>query len=124
MRQFTHICGVMGVLLMAGVVCAQENLPPGAKLAKLEVAPASVELKTPYEYRQLLITGVLDNGDRVDLTRQAKFDAPAGVVKVSDVGQVRPAGDGKGEIKFAVAGQAGTIPAVVAGQKEKYQVSF
>ena len=66
----------------------------------------------------------LQNGDRVDLTRQAKLEAPAGLVKVSDAGQVRPAGDGTGAIKFSAAGQGGTIPLVVSGQKAKYEVSL
>ena len=39
--------------------------------------PRARELKNPFEYRQLLFTGVLDTGDRVDLTRLAQFTAPA-----------------------------------------------
>jgi hypothetical protein len=111
------------VLVTAGVT-AQEKLPPGAKVVKVEVRPDRVELKTPFEYRQLLITGVLENGDRVDLTRQAKLEAPANIVKVSDAGQVRPAGDGSGAIKFSVNGQTGSIPVAVSGQKAKYDVTF
>jgi hypothetical protein len=113
-----------GLVLAATGAGAQEKLPPGAKVVKVEVRPERVELKTPFEYRQLLVTGVLENGDRVDLTRQAKFAAPTGLVKVSDVGQVRPAGDGKGDIKFTAAGQSGTIPVAISGQKTKYEVSF
>jgi hypothetical protein len=116
-------------LALAGLVFAlpapaQEALPPGAKVTRVEVRPDKVELKTPFEYRQLLVTGVLANGDRVDLTRQAKFTAPANLVKVSDRGQVRPAGDGQGEIAFTVAGKAGKVPVKVAGQKDKVEVSF
>jgi hypothetical protein len=120
----TWALALAGVVLAATGAAAQEKLPPGAKVVKVEVRPERVDLKTPFEYRQLLITGVLENGDRVDLTRQAKFDAPAGLVKVSDVGQVRPKGDGQGEIKYSVAGQSGSIPVAVRGQKEKYEVSF
>ncbi len=113
-----------GLVLAAAGASAQEKLPPGARVVKIEARPERVELKTPFEYRQLLITGVLDNGDRVDLTRQAKFEAPATLVKVSEVGQVRPAGDGKGDIKFNVAGQTGAIPVAISGQKTKYEVSY
>src|SRR5204862_104371 len=48
----------------------------------------------------------------------------AALVKVSAEGQVRPASDGQGEIKFSVAGQSGSIPVVVTGQKAKVEVSF
>jgi hypothetical protein len=113
-----------GVLLATAGASAQEKLPPGAKVVKVEVRPERVELKTPFEYRQLLITGVLENGDRVDLTRQAKFDAPAGLVKVSEAGQVRPVADGGGAIQFTAGGQAGAIPLAVSGQKTRYDVSF
>ncbi|MSU77913.1 MAG: DUF1553 domain-containing protein [Gemmataceae bacterium] len=102
---------------------AQEKLPPGAKLTKVEVAPTSIELKTPFEYRQLLLTGMLDNGDRVDVTRLAKFTPPASV-KVSERGQVRPLQDGQGELKFTVEGQAGSIAVNVIGQTTTVDVSF
>ncbi len=88
-------------LALAAGVHAQEKLPPGAKVVKVEVRPERVEIKTPFEYRQLLITGVLATGERVDLTRMAKLDAPP-VVKISDAGQVRPASDGKGEIQASM----------------------
>ena len=104
-------------------IYAQEKLPPGAKLTKVEVAPTSIELKTPFEYRQLLLTGVLDNGDRVDVTRLAKFTVPASV-KVSERGQVRPLQDGQGELKFTVEGQTGSIAVNVIGQTTTVDVSF
>src|SRR5438093_332227 len=92
------------------------------KFVSVEVQPKAIELKNPYEYRQLLITGIAENGDRIDLTRQAKFQAP-GFVKVSPAGQVRSSADGTGELRFTVAGQSGAIPAHVSGQKDDYEIS-
>jgi hypothetical protein len=37
---------------------------------------------------------------------------------------VRPTSDGGGELKYTVAGLAGSIPVKVSGQKEKYEASF
>src|ERR1019366_6572444 len=102
---------------------AQDKLPPNAKVVKVEINPSTIDLKTPFEYRQLLLTGVLDNGDRVDVTRLAKFTAPA-AVKVSERGQVRPVADGQGEVKFTFQDKSGTIPIKVSGQKAPYEVSF
>ncbi len=122
MNRFSRFL-LLAVLLVPGVASAQEKLPPGVKVVKIEVAPATIELKSPFDYRQLLITGVLDNGDRVDLTRLAKFTTAANV-KVSERGQVRPVADGQGEIQFAFEGQSGKIPVLVNGQKQHHEISF
>jgi hypothetical protein len=103
---------------------APEKLPPGAKLAKIEAQPARIELKHPYEYAQLVLTGVLASGERLDITRMARLEVPAGLAKASPTGQVRPTGDGSGVLKASLEGMATDVPVVVSGQKEKYKVSF
>ena len=62
---------LLALALVGGDVAAQ-----GSKITKLEFQPKSIEIKNPFEYRQILITGVLGTGERVDLTRQAQFKAP------------------------------------------------
>ena len=104
-----HIATLLLVASLAATASAQDKLPPNAKFVKVEVTPASIEIKTPFEYRQLLITGILDNGDRVDVTRLAQFTAPA-VVKVSERGQVRPVNDGQGELKFTFQSPGTAVP--------------
>src|SRR5262249_3156466 len=102
---------------------ADEKLPPGAKVVKLEARPAAVELKHPHAYSQVVVTANLENGDKIDVTRLAQVQAPA-TVKVSARGMVTPAADGTGEVKFTLGGQALNVPVKVSGQKEKYEVSF
>ncbi|MBM3994683.1 MAG: DUF1553 domain-containing protein [Planctomycetes bacterium] len=114
---------ILAGLLMASPAFALEKLPPGADVVKLEVTPTSIELKTPFEYRQLLVTGILKDGERVDLTRLAQFTAPAHA-KVSATGQVRPVADGQGEIKLAYAGKSVAVPVLVSGQKQYHEVNF
>src|SRR5262249_56148378 len=101
----------------------EEKLPPGAQVTRLEASPASVTLKHPYDYRQLLVTAHLASGEKIDVTRMAPIAAPASV-KISPSGLVRPAADGSGELAFSLGGQTLKIPVAVSGQKEKYQVSF
>jgi Protein of unknown function (DUF1553)/Protein of unknown function (DUF1549)/Bacterial Ig-like domain (group 2) len=117
------ILSLLSALILHGAGLAQDKLPPNAKFVKVEITPASIELKTPFEYRQLLVTGILDNGDRVDVTRLAKFTVPA-AVKVSDHGQVRPVADGTGELKYTFEGKSGIVPVKISGQKDAYDVSF
>ncbi|HEV3259996.1 MAG TPA: hypothetical protein VG013_24220, partial [Gemmataceae bacterium] len=112
-------------LTLAGAgVWAQEMLPPGAKLLRIEVQPAAVELKHPFEYRQLLLIGELASGERIDVTRMAQAEKPANLVSVSDRGLVRPVADGAGALKFTLEGQSVNVPVKVNGQKEKVEVSF
>jgi hypothetical protein len=125
MLKRTIITGVMAAALFSPAARAQqEQLPAGLKVVKVEAQPAAVTLKGPFDYVQLLLTGQLDTGERIDVTRAAKIDAPANLVRLAPTGLVRPAGDGAGELKCTVAGQSVTVPVKVSGQKEPPQVSF
>jgi len=117
------LCSVSVTATLAGQCLAQEQLPPGSKIARLEAQSTSITLKHPYDYRQLLISAVLDNGDKIDATRMVQMSTP-GIVKISGNGLVRPATDGNAEIGATLGGQSISVPVAVAGQKDKYQVSF
>ncbi len=127
LSSFCHSLAIALAFAVASAAAAQspgdEKLPPGAKVVKLEAKPAAIELKHPYAYSQLVITGQLASGEKVDVTRMAQVQAPA-MVKVTPRGFVTPAADGAGELKFTVAGQSVSVPVKVSGQKEKYEVSF
>ncbi|MGH7168747.1 MAG: DUF1549 domain-containing protein, partial [Gemmataceae bacterium] len=101
-----------------------EALPPGAKIVTLEARPPRVELKTPFEYAQLLLTAHLAGGEQLDVTRLAKIEAPAKLVRVNATGVVRPVGDGKGVLTIRVQEQKLTLPVEIKGQKEQYHASF
>ncbi len=117
------------VVLLAGAAwlplaaVAQESLPAGRTVAKLEAKPAAVALKNPFAYTQLLLSATLDNGDVVDVTRMAKVEVPANA-KVSAAGLVRPAADGAAVIKATVGGKTLDVPVTVSGQKDVFPVNF
>jgi hypothetical protein len=104
-------------------LAADEKLPPNAKVIRLEAQPASITLKTPFEYGQLLLMAELESGEKIDVTRLAQIEKPA-LVEVSTAGLVRPKADGEGELKCKLGDQQVAIPVKVSGQKEKYDVSF
>src|SRR6516162_4885605 len=118
------LTGLVAAALLVPAVRAQEQLPPGLKVVKVEAQPAAVTLKGPFDYVQLLLTGQLDSGERIDVTRMATIDAPAKLVRLAATGLVRPVGDGAGELKATVGGQSVMVPVKVSGQKEPPQVSF
>ncbi len=111
-------------MALACPVRAQEKLPPGAKLVRLEAFPKAITLKTPYAYSQLVLTGRLSTGEQLDVTRMAQVTRPANLVQIAPTGLVRPVADGSGQLKATLAGQTLTIPVTVSGQKSPYEVSF
>src|SRR5437879_6335650 len=125
---FALLSGTLTFAMVSAVFAADaqgdEKLPPGAKLVRIEAYPAAVTLKTPFAYSQLLLTGQLASGDRVDVTRMAKVEMPPNLVQVSARGIVRPVADGAGDLKFTLAGQTAVVPVKISGQKEQYPVSF
>jgi hypothetical protein len=116
----------LSVLTFAFLTAAAtaESLPAGAKIVQLEAQPPRVELKTPFEYRQLVLTAHLSGGEQLDVTRLAKIESPPQLVRVNATGVVRPVADGNGVLTVRLLDQSLTIPVVVQGQKDKYEVSF
>jgi hypothetical protein len=103
---------------------AEEKLPAGAQITKIEARPTTLQMKTPFDYSQLILTGYQSDGSKIDLTRIAKIEPPANVIKVSETGLVRPVADGSGQLKITLGGQTLQIPVQVNGQKANYDVSF
>src|SRR5438552_4043540 len=119
--QFLTACCL---LLHVGSAGAQEKLPAAAKVKSLEAYPAKINLQTLYDYRQLLLSAVLESGERVDVTRIAQVDKPASLVSLSPTGLLRPLADGSGELRFKLADKSLKVPVTVTGQKEAYKVGF
>ena len=109
--------------LFTGAARGQEKLPPGARVVGLEATPAAINLGQPFDYAQVLLTGKLNTGERIDVTRLAVPEVPK-VVTLSPTGMVRPAADGAGSLRFSLGDQSATIPVKVSGQKAQYPVSF
>jgi hypothetical protein len=104
-----------------------ESLPPSSKLVKIEAYPSSIELENEFDYRQVLLTGITDSGDRVDVTRMATPWVHAGAtstVAISPTGLVRPTANGHTELKLEVGGQSVTIPITTEGMESDYRPSF
>ncbi len=99
MTRYVLVAWTLGCLAsVATAVEPAEALPPGARVVKLEAHPPRVELKTPFEYSQLLLTAHLAGGEQLDVTRLAKIEAPAPLVRVNDTGVVRPVANGRGAL--------------------------
>src|SRR6516164_6830516 len=72
---------------------SEEQLPAGAKVVRLEAQPATITLRNPCEYRQLLVTARLASGDKLDVTRLVRVETDTGPAVVSPREIVRPQKD-------------------------------
>ena len=83
-----------------------ETLPGGSKLVALEVQPAAIRLSGRFAYAQVLVTGRLVSGGRIDVTRMVEPAFSADVATISRSGLVTPRGDGRAAAP-ALAGRPG-----------------
>lgn len=123
MLRLTGLSLGLVVSLIAASTHAEE-LPPGLKVTALEVEPASIDLTHKFDYRQLLITGILDSGERVDLTRIAKLQRPASFVTLDEYGLVRPQADGEETLKFTYGSLTASASVKVTGAATARAPSF
>ena len=92
-------------------VSEQPPATPGLKA--LEVSPAEITLNGPFRTVQLQVSGHLEGGRVVDLTRASQISPPAGLVEVTPLGLVRPIADGSATLTVAYADQRIEVPVTV-----------
>src|SRR5262245_47510288 len=127
MKVYHNLLAVVALgltLASSAALRAQEKLAANVKLSRLEAVPAQITLNSSFDYTQLLLTGITETGERIDITRMAQVEGAGTVVAVTPAGVIRPLADGAGELKLTVGGKSLTVPVKVSSQKEKYAVSF
>ncbi len=102
----------------------EEVLPAGGKLASLEVAPDKIALSNRFDYVQLVVTGRLETGEAVDMTRMVAPKLSAAVAAVSKTGLVQPKSDGQAALELSFAGKSVSVPVTVSGLKEEFRSDF
>ena len=101
-----------------------ETLPEGSTLTAIEVQPAELQLVSRFEVAQLVVTGTLDSGERVDVTRLVKAKLSADVADITPAGQVRAVADGRATLSLALAGRSCSVALTVSGVSRADHVSF
>lgn len=100
-------------------------VPAHTKVVSLEIHPAEVRLTNPIEYNQLLVTAILDSGQHIDVTRDAKIqpsvDSP---INVSPAGLLTSVADGNGTLSVEYLGHKESIPVVVSGIQAPFVPDF
>jgi hypothetical protein len=112
------------VLSVRGEDAAAEKLPDGLNVVAITAQPAGVELKHKFDYRQVLVSGKLDSGETVDLTRMAKPSQSGAAVSVSNDGLIRAKADGSDQVTFTFGSHSVAVPVTVSGVTAPHTVSF
>ena len=101
-----------------------ETLPEGLSIKSVSSNLESIELKNKFDYRQLLLTGTLDDGQTADITRMAKVTSKPQFVSISETGLIRPIANGSEEISVEYGGFAKKIKVNVIGAEKAPAPSF
>ena len=108
----------------AASTLAPEALPPGAKLAALEIAPAVISLTGRFDYAQLLVIGRLDSGERVDVTRLVSCQLSQPVVEISRTGFLRPLADGQAILAVTLNDVSANVAINVGHVASEFRADF
>jgi hypothetical protein len=83
------------------------------KITELRIQPASLVIAHERDARRLLVSGLTEAGEWVDLTRDAELIAPPGSLRIDADGYVHPVAAGKANLSVAAAGKRVTVAVTV-----------
>ncbi|MCC6782365.1 MAG: DUF1553 domain-containing protein [Planctomycetes bacterium] len=114
----------MKTLALAFVLVALASAGDPPRLVRLEVFPQELVLEHRYASAQLVLTGLREDGARVDVTREARIDGDTGLVRIDERGFVRPLRDGEGTLQLRIGELAAAIPLRVSGTERPARPGF
>ena len=82
-------------------------------IRSLKLEPASLQIQNAYDERRVLVLGVTENNQLLDLTAQATFKPSDARVEVDAQGYVHPKEQGASEIVVSAAGREAKLPVTV-----------
>ncbi len=99
------------LLALAATALSAETTPTTP--IGLTIQPPELTFGNTRDGRKLLVTAVLETGQRVDLTADAEFNTNTAPVERGDDGFLTPTGPGSGSVTVRAAGLTATIPVTV-----------
>ncbi len=94
------------------------------RLTRLSVSPSAISLEGPNAYNQLLVTGTLESGEVVDLTRLVRWEVTRPIAEVEDRGIIRPLSGGRTAVTAHFLGLRDTASVEVKELKDGYEPDF
>jgi hypothetical protein len=111
----------VGSITLLGLALAPNTQ---AAVVRLELQPAALELAAEGEGRRVLVTGFEQDGSKVDLTNEAKFEPSGPGVTVDETGYMMPATSGKTSVTVTAGGQTAQLAVTVGDPGAARPASF
>jgi hypothetical protein len=112
LRWITSACGI-GLLLASSTLAQDQTAPestrPVRTFTAIEVYPTELTLSSIRDSRRVLVTGVTNDGQRIDLSAKATVSTQSPVCQVDAAGFVAPMAAGEGVITVEAEGQKAEI---------------
>ena len=106
------------------VLSSNETFPEGRELTSIEISPNIARLNGPWDYQQLLVTGILDSGDRIDVTRLSKFMLPPDAGLITPDGHLKAHRDGTSAVVVQTQNHVVGVPVIAEGTANNEPVSY
>ncbi len=107
LRWISFVCG-MGLLLASSAFAQEQATPettgPARTFTAIEVYPPELTLTSIRDSRRVLVTGVMSDGQRIDLSSKATVSTQSPVCQVDAAGFVAPVAAGEGVITVEAEG--------------------
>ena len=91
-----------------------EVLPEESQVASLVIEPKQVQINSPYDYAQLVVTAVMSDDTTLDVTRSANISIPAWAT-ITSSGLLRAAQNGKAAVSIEYGGKSSAIDIIAQG---------
>jgi hypothetical protein len=99
----------------SAAIGGRDHRPDNAAYTGVDISPASIILKDPFASSQLLATGQLADGARVDLTGSVEVLSVPDFLEITPSLLLRPIADGSGTLRLRAGGQTFEIPVQTSG---------
>ena len=94
------------------------------RAARIEVEPASIDLNSAGDRRQVVVTAVFADGSARDVTRAAHYRIESGTAEASPTGVVTPLRDGPGRLVVAWEGLRAEVAILCRDSSSTRPASF
>jgi hypothetical protein len=121
---FVALAFSISLIGINGQAAAEDALPEGLVIQAIRANAEQVKFSNRYAYHQLLVTGVLPDGETADLTRLVKLTTPAKFVTIDKMGLIRPIADGSETLALQYGQHHISLQVTVENYQQPYQPSF